>query len=130
MSALLIVRWIHLVAAATWLGGIVVMGPLVMTLRRQGVERPALQAAARTFAKVTWAALAVAIVTGLTQVVWMHLPWTYGRLHAKLGAVSVLVVVVLVHQVLAGKTGPAARGILETLLLVVSLGVFAAAVAL
>lgn len=117
-------------AAATWLGGMVVLGPIVMTLRREGVPREALQAAARTFARVTWTALGIAVVTGLLQVRWMHLPWSYGRLHVKIGAVALVVLLVLVHQLVAGRLGPAARGAMEASLLLATLGVFAAAVAL
>ncbi|MCA9491114.1 MAG: hypothetical protein KC621_14390, partial [Myxococcales bacterium] len=73
MSALLVARWVHLVAAATWLGGMVVLAPLIATLRREGVPREALRAAARTFARVTWTALGIAIVTGLLKVQLMHL---------------------------------------------------------
>jgi putative copper export protein len=130
VTALLFARWVHLVCAATWLGGVVVMGPLVLTLRRAGVERPALQAAARTFARVTWAALAIAALTGLLQVYLMHLPWSYPRLHAKLGAVGLLVTAVVAHQLTAARSPPAVRGAMEGLLLLLSLGVFAAAVAL
>lgn len=130
MDALLVARWVHLLAAATWMGGLVVLGVAVVALRRAGADRSLLQAVARAFAKVSWTAMAIAIPTGLLQVVGMQLPWSYGRLHAKLGIVALTVVLALVHQLTARKSSARARGILQTLILVASLGIFAAAVML
>lgn len=130
MTSLLVIRWIHLVAAATWMGGLVVLGPLVMTLRKEGVGREGLRAAARQFARVTWVAMGIAVATGLLQVVWMHLPWSYGRLHIKLGAVGLTIAIALFHQLTARRSSPAVRGVFQLSILVSSLGVFAAAVAL
>lgn len=130
MEPLRWVRLVHLLAASTWLGGLVVMGPLVLALRRAGVGPEPLRAAARAFARVTWAAMAVAIPTGLLQVAWIPLPWSYGRLHAKLAAVATVVALTLVHQRLAGRVGPRARGALEASLLVSTLVVYASAVRL
>jgi uncharacterized membrane protein len=130
MTSLLFVRWIHLLAAATWMGGLIVLGPLVMTLRKEGVGREGLQAAARQFARVTWTAMAIAVATGLLQVTWMHLPWSYGRLHIKLGAVTLAILIAGIHQLTARQSSPAVRGVFQGLILLASLGVFAAAVAL
>lgn len=130
MTGLLLLRWIHLVAAAVWTGGLIVLAALVMALRREGVDRAVLQATARQFARVSWTAMIVAIVTGLGQVWWMRLPWTYGRLHTKIGVVTLAVALALFHQLTARRTGPALRGVLQLVILLVSLGIFAAAVAL
>lgn len=130
MTTLLIVRWIHLVAAATWLGGLVVMGPLVFSLRRAGADTEMLRAAARGFGRVTWIAMAVAVVTGLAQVHLLMLPWAYGRLHWKLGAVALAVALAGFHQLTARTASPRSRGAVQGLILLASLGIFAAAVAL
>lgn len=130
MDALLVARWIHLLAAATWMGGLVVLGVAVVALRRAGADRSLLQAVARAFAKASWIAMAIAITTGLLQVAWMQLPWSYGRLHTKLGVVALAVVLALVHQLTARRSSARARGILQALILVASLGIFAAAVML
>ncbi len=130
MEPLLVVRWVHLLAAATWMGGLVVLGVAVVALRRAGADRSLLQAVARAFAKASWIAMAIAIPTGLLQVVGMQLPWSYGRLHTKLGLVALVVVLALVHQLTARKSSARARGILQALIIVASLGIFAAAVAL
>jgi putative copper export protein len=130
MDALRWFRLVHLVAAAVWLGGIVVLGPVVVAVRSAGAPPEAIRAGARAFARVTWTAMAVAVVTGLVQVQGIPLPWSYGRLHAKLGAVGAVIAVTLLHQTLAGRVGPRARGAMELLVLLTSLAVYACAVRL
>jgi putative copper export protein len=127
---LMAVRWLHLVAAATWVGGLVVMGPLVMSLRRAGVQREQLQAAARTFAAVTWIAMVTAIVTGVAQVELIGFSWSYPRLHVKIGLVSLACALALAHQLAARRVSGPVRGLQETAILVASLCVVGAAVAL
>ena len=46
------VLWIHLVAGAVWLGGLITLGAVVMTLRKEGVDRSVLQAVARQFGRL------------------------------------------------------------------------------
>ncbi len=124
------IRWLHLVAAATWTGGLIVLGALVVALRRAGAQRPLLQATARQFGRVSWTAMAIAIVTGIGQVHALHMSWAYGRLHIKLTLVAAAIVLAAVHTFTARRSSPASRGIQQLLILVVSLGIFAAAVAL
>jgi putative copper export protein len=130
MTLVLVLRFVHLVAAATWTGGLIVLAALVLALRRAGAERSLLQATARQFGKVSWAAMVVALATGIAQVELYGWPWTYGRLHAKLGMVGLTVALALYHQVTAAKSSPARRGVVQVLILVASLGVFGAAVSL
>ena len=66
MSADEALLWIHIVAASVWVGGLITLAALVTALRRAGAERPLLQAMARRFGVVSWAAMATAVVTGLT----------------------------------------------------------------
>jgi uncharacterized membrane protein len=130
MTTLLVVRWIHLLAAATWTGGLIVLGALVIALRRAGADRSLLQATARQFGRVSWTAMAVAVATGVAQVFVMHMRWTYGRLHIKLTLVALAIGVAAYHQITARRSSPAARGVVQLVLLVLGLAIFAAAVAL
>jgi len=125
---LLAVRWTHLLAAAVWTGGLLTLAALVPALRRAGADRAMLQAAARRFGVVSWAAMGVAIGSGLLQVHLMNLPWAFGKLHLKLGMVGITVAITLYHQLTARHSSPAARGAVQGLILLASLGVFAAAV--
>ena len=54
---------IHLLAATIWVGGQIVLGALVPTLRK--VAPDATPVVARTFARIVWPAFAVLVVTGL-----------------------------------------------------------------
>ena len=129
-SALPYLRWIHLVAAATWLGGMITLGVLVGVLRKQNVEREVLVAAAQAFGKLSWTAMVIAIATGIAQVHLMHLPWKHPPLHMKLGLIALTIGVTIVHTRVAKRLGPGARGAMHAVMLLLSLGIFAAAVRL
>ena len=130
MTGLHIIRFFHLIAAAIWLGGLFTLAALVVALRNAGAHRGLLQAAARMFGKLSWTAMGVAVVTGVLQVMWMNLPWSYGPLHVKMGVVLLAIIIAAVHQFTAKRTGPAVGGVIQLLIMLVSLGIFAAAVAL
>jgi len=130
LTVLPTVRFFHLIAAAVWTGGILTLAALIPVLRKQGADRPMLQAAARQFARVSWVAMAVAIGTGAAQVVLMHLSWTYRPLLIKIGVVTLTVLVTGLHHVTAKNTSAAMRGALQGVLMLLSLGIFAAAVSL
>lgn len=130
MAALPYLRFFHLVAAATWLGGIITLGVVVSALRKAQVERPVLVAAARAFARLSWTAMAIAVATGLAQVHVMHLPWSHPPLHMKMGLVAITIAVALAHTRMAKGLRPAARGAFEAALLLLSMGIFAAAIRL
>lgn len=122
------VRWVHLLSVSVWTGGLLVLAALVVALRKAGAERALLQAAARQFGRVSWIAMGLAVVTGLAQVHLMAMPWTYGRLHVKLGLVALAIALALGHQLTARRSSPAARGIVQLLIIVVSLAIYGAAV--
>jgi len=59
--------FLHVLAAAVWVGGQVTLAALVPVLRRLGTEVPS--AAARRFNQVAWPAFAVLIVTGVWNII-------------------------------------------------------------
>jgi uncharacterized membrane protein len=124
------IRWLHLLAAATWTGGLIVLAAVVVALRKAGADRSLLQAAARQFGRVSWAAMAIAVVTGVAQVHAMGIAWTYGRLHIKLALVATAIVVAAVHTVTARRSSAAARGVQQLVILLLGLAIFGAAVRL
>lgn len=130
MSELPWIRGLHLLAAGTWTGGLIVMGALVVALRRANASREQLRAAARGFARVSWVAMAVAILTGIAQVEALGMAWSYGRLDAKLVLVLLAIVLAGGHQLTARRSSARTRGMIQVAILVVSLGIFAAAVSL
>lgn len=115
----------HLVGAAIWLGGTITVGALVPTLRKSGVERPQLQAMARQFGRVAWAAMAVSVASGVGLVSRTGRQW--GDFSLKAGLVIVAIALAGFHQVSARKLNAAQRGMIQGLILVVSLAIFAVA---
>src|SRR5436309_12130136 len=55
--------FLHVLAAAIWVGGQITLGALVPVLRRAGADVPRL--VARQFGRVAWAAFAVLVATGM-----------------------------------------------------------------
>ena len=123
-----LIRWVHLLAAATWMGGLLTLAALVPALRGAGADRSMLQAAARRFGRVSWTAMTVSVVTGLWQVDRLNYPW--GALGWKLTLVGIAISLALVHQLIGGGTSAAVRGAIQGVILLVSLGIFWAAVSL
>ncbi len=130
MTTIEISRAVHLVAAAVWVGGMITLAAVIFALRRQGVSRAVLRAAARAFAYVSWTAMVVSILTGLAQIRLLHIRWDSPRLHLKLGLVATTILVALLHQVCAKRLGPASRGVVELVLLILGLAIVVAAVRL
>ena len=130
MTADEVLLWIHIVAASVWVGGLITLGALVTALRRAGAERPLLQAMARRFGSVSWVAMAVAVATGVWQVSRLSIPWSNDRLELKVGLVVLAAGLALLHQLTAKRTSPAVRGIIQAVILIVSIAIVGAAVRL
>ena len=128
MSTLEIVKWIHLLAAAVWTGGLITLAFLVTAIRGTTDSIDVLRAVARRFSVLSWIAFAVAIITGTWMYTDIGLPWkdfsTKGTLIILAGGLA------LYHQITAKRSSPAVRGIIQLLILIVSIGVFGAAVTL
>ncbi len=129
------VAWLHLVSAAVWLGGLITIGALVPVLRRTGLNRQQLRAVARQFGIVSWWAMAVAVLTGMVRF-WplreaLALDSGFRAAVAFKGVlVGVVIVLAYWHQTAASEQSPQMRGLVEGSILLASLGIFAAAVAL
>lgn len=128
MTSLELVKWVHLLAAAVWTGGLIVLGALVGAIRRSTDDREVLRAVARRFGVVSWIAFATAVATGLWMYADLGLPWRDFELKGTL--VLLAGILALVHQFTARRSTPAVRGILQAAILVISIAIFGAAVAL
>lgn len=58
--------FLHVLAAAVWVGGQITLGALVPVLRSAGADVP--RTAARAFGRIAWTAFAVLVVTGIWNV--------------------------------------------------------------
>jgi hypothetical protein len=97
-------------------------------VRRATDDMDVLRAVARRFSVVSWIAFAFAVATGAWLYTSLRLPWvqfsTKGSLIALAGGLA------LFHQLTASRSSPAVRGIIQLLILIASIGIFGAAVAL
>ncbi len=127
-----VVRWFHLIAASVWVGGLITLGALVAAVRQAGADRAILRAMAQQFGRLSWTAMGVAVVTGVIQIGSRDLGNNdYAvKLLVKLTLVGLAAGLTLFHQLTAKTASPAARGIVQALIMLASLGTVAAAVAL
>ena len=105
------VRWLHLIAASVWVGGLITLGALVVAVRRAGGERSILKAMARQFGRLSWTAMAVALVTGVVQLARSNVSLSSDTdyavaLFVKLTLVGVAAGLALFHQLTAQRSSP------------------------
>jgi uncharacterized membrane protein len=125
------IRWLHVLAASIWVGGMITVAALVPLLRKSGVERPIIQAAARRFGAVSWMAISVSAVTGVIQLARLDIEVRGNTtLMAKLALIGLSVGLAFFHQEIARDVSPKMRGAMEGVLLLLGLGILYAAVSL
>jgi putative copper export protein len=109
--------FVHVLAAAVWVGGQITLAGLVPVLRPYGPE--ATRAAARRFNIVAWSAFVVLLVTGVWNLFAVHVDDASDEylvtLFLKLAAVAVTGVGALVHIVGKSKVALAVGGALSSL---------------
>lgn len=123
-----ILKTLHLLSAAVWTGGLIVLGFTVSAIRSATDDRSVLQATARRFSWVSWTAMIIALATGVRMYyIWEAEPEDF---ILKWNLITVSILLALVHQFTAKRTPPAVRGIIQAVILVLAVGIFAAAAAL
>ncbi len=128
MSTFEFVKWVHLLAAAIWTGGLITLAFLVTAIRGATDDIEVLRATARRFSLISWIALATAVVTGT----WMYTEFAQSWSEFSLKGTLIVVAagLSLFHQFTAKKSSPAVRGIIQLVIIVVSIGIYGAAVTL
>jgi uncharacterized membrane protein len=91
-----IVRWLHLLAMAFFVGGQMMLAAVVVPVGRRTHDRESLRLIARRFGYATLAALAVLIATGTAMAFHLEL-WSDGTFQLKLALVIVLGVLLAWH---------------------------------
>lgn len=128
-----IIRFLHIISASVWIGGLITLGVLVSGLRRAGAHREDLRAMARTFNGLWWGATLLAIVTGI---------WTLfdagglptgdtgyaQRFLFKLALLGIAMTLAIAHTMTGRSAQPHTRGLLQAGNLLVGIGVIGAAV--
>ena len=128
MSTFEFVKWVHLLAAAIWTGGLITLAFLVTAIRGATEDIEVLRATARRFSLVSWIALGTAVVTGT----WMYtdLAQSWSEFSLKGTLIIIAAVLSLFHQFTAKKSSPAVSGIIQLVIIIVSIGIYGAAVTL
>jgi putative copper export protein len=81
--------FLHILGAAVWVGGQIVVGGIVPALR--GVSPEAPKTAARAFARIAWPAYALVVVTGIWNMLEVGLGDVESSYNAVLGIKILLV---------------------------------------
>ncbi len=89
LDAYTIRTFLHLLAAAVWLGGQIVMAALVPVVRSLGPDAPRL--AARQFGRVAWPFYGLLVVTGVWNMLELNLESLTTGYHMTLGIKLLLV---------------------------------------
>jgi putative copper export protein len=108
--------FLHVLAAAIWVGGQFTLAGLVPRLRAFGPDAP--RAVARGFAVMAWPAYAVLVATGIWNVLEVDPQWdsAYGRtLMLKIAVVVLAGVAAWAHGISRSRAGLAIWGALAAL---------------
>jgi uncharacterized membrane protein len=97
MTSWELVRWLHLIAMAFFVGGQLMLAAVVVPVLRGAEDRAPLRAAARRFGVGTLVAIGVLIATGAAMASHYH-DWGDGKLHVKLALVALVAVLVVWHM--------------------------------
>jgi putative copper export protein len=110
-----LIRWLHLLAMAFFVGGQLMLAAVVVPVVR-GSDREGLRAVARRFGVGSLVAIAVLVITGSLMASHFH-RWSDGDLHVKLG------LVVLVGLLIGWHTRKPELHALEGLIFLLSLAI-------
>jgi uncharacterized membrane protein len=91
-----VIRWLHLLAMAFFVGGQMLLAAAVVSVERAAPDRERLRAIARRFGQGTLIAIAVLAATGIAMASHARL-WGDPTFQAKLALVFVVLVLVLWH---------------------------------
>lgn len=112
MSLSLIARWLHVLAAVTWIGGMLFIALVLVPVTRR-LEDPALRTRlvhelGLRFRAVGWIAIGALVATGLINV-WVY-PFLLGspRFHWKVGLVVLALILSAFHDFVLGPRAGAA----------------------
>ncbi len=91
-----LIRWLHLLAMAFFMGGQMMLAAVVVPVARRSADREGLRAIARRFGQGTLVALGVLIVTGTVLAFHLHL-WNNPTFHVKLALVLIVCALLVWH---------------------------------
>lgn len=120
-----IVYYLHVLGATVWVGGLIVLAGLVPAVRRATDDRAIVRAMARRFSVISWSALGLQVVTGLTMAL-DRFPWS-PALNWKVALVLISTLLAGWHTVMSREQSPAVRGAIQGAILLLALTILALA---
>jgi len=123
MSAYPWLLWLHILAASTWAGGMILVSFLLPALVRGGASQDLVRAGVRVYARVSWGAMVILAITGLWQMHALDLALDHRPLAVKIALVLALAIATAVHQALARRSSTLARRMMELGVLLLTLTV-------
>ncbi|MGH2833212.1 MAG: hypothetical protein ACRDK2_10605, partial [Solirubrobacteraceae bacterium] len=91
-----VIRWLHLLAMAFFVGGQMMLAAVVVPVGRGSADRESLRLIARRFGYGTLLALGVLVATGTAMAFHLSL-WGDGTFQVKLGLVALVGVLIVWH---------------------------------
>ncbi len=123
------IRWLHVLSAAVWVGGLLTLVLIIPTARRSGSTGREIRAMGRAYGRVAWPAVVIAIGSGITMVLREHLDWLGDqKLLTKTGLSAVAVALIAWHQAKTPSGARVTKGAIRMLLLLVGVALFSIAI--
>jgi uncharacterized membrane protein len=98
----LLIRWVHVLAAITWIGGMLfialVLVPVTRRLQDQDLRTSLVQQTGERFRTVGWIALGLLVLTGLANLWYRPYLLQTPRFHLKLALVVLALVLSVAHD--------------------------------
>ncbi|MGD2103053.1 MAG: hypothetical protein PVG83_12545 [Acidimicrobiia bacterium] len=110
--------YLHILGAAVWVGGLIVVGALVPAVRDVTDDRDVIRAVARRFGVVSWVALVVQVTTGSLMI--LDRAWTT-TLTVKISLVILSAILAAWHSLAARDQSPAMRGAIQGVIMLLAL---------
>ncbi len=121
-------KLLHLIGSSVWLGGMILMGAFVPTVRKLDSSGTIIKALANRFGQVGWTAYFIAIFSGLAMFLY---GWSFSTLntyfHIKLGLLLVTGVLTYIHSK-ATNLEPKFKGMIQGVILLCTFGIFYTAI--
>ena len=123
-----ILKLLHLIGASIWLGGMILMGALITTLRANGGTDEQVRSLAKRFGIVGWSAYWTAFLSGLGMFFYA---WSTSSLnmffHIKMGLIIAAGALTYFHSK-APHLSAKNKGMIQGSILLFTLGIFYAAI--
>lgn len=115
-----VVFYLHIIGAAVWVGGLIVVAALVPAVRKATDDREVIRAVARRFGVISWVALALQVTTGIIMI--LDRAWDQ-TLMLKIGLVMVSALLAAWHSVASRGQSAALRGATQGVILILALAI-------